>query len=453
MKRLPTYVIFRFILVFWVAMLVLWLLFLFNTYRKAPWQSEMLPSPTRIAAIVHLMETTPPGSRKTLVEAFSSDLLFLKLEPGDRALDRFDDLPVYSRYEVADYNKVLGGRHFSISQIALADAPWPDAGRSALLATLEFRIALDTGETLILDARSPFLANATGLPVGLFAGLLGSLIGLVVLILVILVSRPLREIAEAVETLELGQGPHRLPNKRVFSVEVRRLWRAYNALQDRIALLLKNRMELIGGISHDVRTFASRLRLKVEGIDDPAARDSAISDIEDMIRLLDDALMTSKAGAGELQEELISLQELVGSECRAFSWVGKAVTFCGSVDDDRLLVLGDRMALRRVIANLIDNAVKYGERAIVGLSKAETFALLTVDDRGPGIPDDQKAAMLEPFQRLETSRSRETGGAGLGLSIVRALLEAHGGDVSLADAPEGGLRVLVRLPLFRPDQS
>ena len=113
------------------------------------------------------------------------------------------------------------------------------------------------------------------------------------------------------------------------------------------------------------------------------------------------------------------------------------------------IVLGYRLALRRVIANVVDNAIKYGRLAhLRTTSLGPDTIVVTVDDEGPGIPEDQRQAMLEPFNRLETSRNRSTGGAGLGLAIARGLIEAHGGRLTIEDAPSGGARIAVRLPLW-----
>jgi len=117
-------------------------------------------------------------------------------------------------------------------------------------------------------------------------------------------------------------------------------------------------------------------------------------------------------------------------------------------------VLGDRLALRRVIANLVDNALLYGRASHLSIEADSEFVILNVDDEGPGIPPDQREAILEPFVRLEDSRNRRTGGAGLGLAVARSLVEAHNGTITITDAPgsnksaPGGARLTVRLPLF-----
>jgi signal transduction histidine kinase len=128
---------------------------------------------------------------------------------------------------------------------------------------------------------------------------------------------------------------------------------------------------------------------------------------------------------------------------------GEAVDVTTEAGARDAIVLGDRLALRRVLANVIDNAIKYGGVAHLRTSLRREMVVVAVDDDGPGIPEQARQAMLEPFNRLETSRNRATGGAGLGLAVVRSLVEAHGGTVEIAAAPGGGARVILALPVFK----
>jgi signal transduction histidine kinase len=208
-------------------------------------------------------------------------------------------------------------------------------------------------------------------------------------------------------------------------------------------------MVMLGGISHDVRTYATRLRLRAEKIDDELERDRAIADINDMIVLLDDALLASRAGAGELAEEMVEIHDIVWGEVTDRQRGGANIDYQRDQWKRPPIVLGDRLALRRVVANLAENAIKYGGCAHLRSTIVGSDILLTVDDEGAGIPPEQRQAMLEPFSRLETSRNRGTGGAGLGLAIARGLVEAHRGELSIQEAPSGGARISVRLPLFQ----
>jgi signal transduction histidine kinase len=214
--------------------------------------------------------------------------------------------------------------------------------------------------------------------------------------------------------------------------------------------MMRARMTLVGGIAHDVRTFATRLRLRVEKIPDTAERQRAVADIDDMICLLDDALLSSRVGAGQLSQEMVDFAALVRTEADDRRIQGGRVELSADEATRDVIVLGDRLALRRIVANIIDNAVKYGHVARLRLQVKNPAIVLTVDDEGPGIPADRRQAMLEPFNRLETSRNRATGGAGLGLAVVRSLVEAHDGTIALMTAPGGGTRVRIELPVFRP---
>ena len=288
-----------------------------------------------------------------------------------------------------------------------------------------------------------------GLPVGFGAGLFGTIVALLALLVMQRETRPLARLAAAVDRVDLSADPPLLPDARRSAPEIRAVIAAFNRLQGRLSEMLRSRMTLIGGIAHDVRTFATRLRLRVENIPDTAEQQRAIADIDDMIRLLDDALLSSRVGAGQLSQEMVEFTALAEAEASDRRAQGSNVE--ATVDEPArgAIVLGDRLALRRVVANIIDNAVKYGGLAHVQIRLAGDVVSLTVDDAGPGIPESQRQAMLEPFNRLETSRNRTTGGAGLGLAVVRSLVESHGGTIEITDAPRGGARVQVALPVFQ----
>ncbi|TKW80266.1 MAG: HAMP domain-containing protein, partial [Bradyrhizobium icense] len=315
----------------------------------------------------------------------------------------------------------------------------------------EFRIALRTGETLVVDAYTRLPVTPLGLPVGFGAGLFGTIVALLALLVMQRETRPLAQLAAAVDRVDLSADPPVLVEARRSAPEIRAVITAFNRLQGRLNEMLRARMTLIGGIAHDVRTFATRLRLRVEHIPDEAERRRAITDIDDMIRLLDDALLSARAGAGGLSQEMIEFATLVQTEVRDRQAQGDIVDIMTEADAGRAIVLGDRLALRRVIANLIDNAIKYGRVAHLRIGLRQHSVLVSVDDEGPGIPEDARQAMFEPFNRLEASRNRATGGAGLGLAVVRALVEAHGGTIDIGTAPGGGARVNIVLPTFKAD--
>ncbi|MBI1219907.1 MAG: HAMP domain-containing protein [Rhodobacteraceae bacterium] len=409
------------------------------------------PDPAQVAAVVALVERTPAAERPAIADALHSRILAVRVEPGGTLADAPARALPLAPPERQPYAAALGARAFTLwaPPVTGLGARFPRLFASAANA-LEFRIALDSGDTLVIDSSSPVVLSRIGLPVGFGAGLFGTVVALLALLVMQRETRQLARLAAAAERIDPSGEPVQLPRARTSAPEIRALIAAFERMQTRLAQLQRARMAMLGGISHDVRSFATRLRLRVEQIPDPDERARAITDIADMIRLLDDALLASRAGAGELTEELFDLDEIVASEVRDRRAAGAPVDLHLAPAAIGATILGDRLALRRVVANLIGNALSYGHVAHVGLGAEAGVLVLTVDDEGPGIPPEQREILLEPFVRAETSRNRRTGGGGLGLAIARGLVEAHGGSIAIDDAPTGGARLTVRLARFRP---
>jgi len=429
----------RITLIVLVTLLVAWIGALALFYRSQAGAGENArPSPGRIAALVELAEQTPPEQRPLFYEAVSSSLLSARPAAAAGSPPP-DGRPVAAALRDS-YAVALGDRALVITSLPLS-------GLSSFATRgLEFRIGLKDGETLVLDTRSPLPFTVLGLPVGFGAGLLGTLIALAALIILHRETRPLARLSAAVDRMDLGGEPSFLPPARTSAPEIQTLIAAFNRLQERLSRLLRARMAMLGGISHDVRTFATRLRLRVDHIPEGAERERAIGDIADIIRLLDDALLSSRAGAGELSEELVDFGRIVQAEVEDRKAAGAPVDLRAGAPAADAAILGDRLALRRIVSNLIDNAVKYGRAAHLALTVEPETVLLTVDDEGAGIPAARREELFEPFVRLETSRNRRTGGAGLGLAIVRDIVQAHGGRILLDSAPGQGTRFTLALP-------
>lgn len=435
-----------------IALTVAWIGAATLSYRSLDRGGEgARPSVQQIAALVELVERTPREQRPLVLDAATSSILEAKLQAGE-ALTAMSDgaRPVDEAVQQA-YAAALGDHSVTIASplTSAAQKRFPRLFATAANA-LEFRISLRTGETLVIETKSPFLVSRLGLPVGFAAGLFGTLTALVALIIMHRETRPLARLAAAVDRMDLAGPPALLPPARTSAQEIQALVMAFNRLQTRLSQLLRARMAMLGGISHDVRTFATRLRLRIGDLPEGAQRDRVTRDIADMIRLLDDALLASRAGAGELTQVLVEFDRVVQAEVEDRRAAGAAIDLRTSPDATGATILGDRLALRRIVSNLVDNALKYGHAAHVAVEMHAQSLVLTVDDEGSGIPPDAREILLEPFVRLETSRNRQTGGAGLGLAIVSSLVEGHGGVVAIGDAPSGGARVTVQLPVFRP---
>jgi signal transduction histidine kinase len=411
-------------------------------------ESNTLPVPGHIAALVELIERTPSEERKLVLRVASSETFAARIDAGaNTGTTAQRILPRLNQRAIESALQALGGRPVSVN---FADTGERRPLFSRLVApTVDVRVGLRTGDTLVIQVGNAILLGPLGLPVGFGAGIFGTLIALLALLVMHRETKPLARLAEAVDRVDLSLDPVALPEARRSAPEIRSLIDAFNRLQSRLGELLRSRMAMLGGISHDVRTYATRLRLRAEEINDEAERDRAIADINDMILLLDDALLASRAGAGELAEEMVEIDDIIRAEVADRRSGGARIDYQGGHWEQVPIVLGDRLALRRVVANLADNAIKYGGSAHLRSMIVDKDFLLTVDDEGAGIPPEHRQAMLEPFSRLETSRSRGTGGAGLGLAIARGLTEAHGGALSIQQAPSGGARISVRLPLFQ----
>jgi signal transduction histidine kinase len=438
----------RIALIILVGLIAVWIVLLAGHYWSRGSEVENTrPPPARLLALAQLLESAQPWQFPLILTAATTSTF----QPRIGAADKRDEtaLPAVDPQIRLPYEQALGGRALTITV-----APDLTIGRrfrrlAALAANgLEFRIGLRTGQTLIVETQSPVAVNRFGLPVGFIAGLFGTLIALIALLIMHRETKPLARLAAAVDRVDLSTAPIALPQAKTSAPEIRAVINAFDRLQTRLAGLMRARMALIGGISHDVRTFATRLRLRADFIPEETERQRAIADIDDMVRLLDDALLSSRAGAGELAQEIVDFAGLVQEEVSDKLKGGARIVLLPSAGPKIANVLGDRLALRRIIANITDNALKYGHAAQLQTRLDGASVVLTADDEGPGIPADQREAMLEPFSRLEASRNRGTGGAGLGLAIVRALVEAHGGTIEIGDAPGRGARVSVTLPLF-----
>ncbi len=413
--------------------------------KRGAVDSTSMLLPERAAAIVEVLEHTPPGRRETALKALSSDSLKVSFsaEPPSPG-PRMERLPVIERV-IAQYFAEVGGREV-IAMLAPEAIPrWRQLrlGQYWLASRepLEVAIGLSTGGYAVLESRGDIGPRIWGMPPGFTIGALGALVGLAAIIAIMREARPLRRLAGSVARFADGAVPD--PVEARGAPEIRRLIAAVNDMQERIAALVKGRTILLGAISHDLKTFLTRLRLRIEAITDPAQKERAVHDLEDMTSLIEDALALARGAAVSERRDEVDVAQLLAHQIadRKDARLRLHVAAPGPAN-----VRGDAVALRRLFANLIDNALRYGTSAEVALERSAADVIVLVDDNGPGIPPLERSTVFEPFYRIEPSRSRETGGAGLGLAIARAIVEAHGGRISADAAPRGGARIRVVLP-------
>ena len=230
--------------------------------------------------------------------------------------------------------------------------------------------------------------------------------------------------------LDEGHGP----------AEVRDAAQVFNQMAAELHAQFKARGLLMASISHDLRTPLTRLRLRLEALPDDAPARRGIDDIHEMDALIDGALQVFRSVDSDEPAQRIDVFALVQALVDDLAELGQAV----SVGGEAAVVAAQPLALQRIVSNLIGNALRYGQRAEVGVMRADGVVRVLVDDQGPGIPEDQLEAVFQPFRRLDPARQR--GGAGLGLYIARDLAQRQGGSLTLANRAQGGLRAQLQLP-------
>lgn len=254
------------------------------------------------------------------------------------------------------------------------------------------------------------------------------------------VARPLSKLAAAASEVAHGGEAPRVPEEG--PDDVRRAAQAFNAMTDQVKRTLESQRHLLSAVGHDLRTPITAMRISTEFVADEELRERLQKNLEEL-QALTEAVLTAARGAGWEKRRKIDLAALVESLCTDLEELGQPVTW---QPHDAAPVSCRPNEIRRAVRNLIENAVAYGKSAAVRMEETDDAYEIVVEDEGPGIADADRAKVFEPFVRLEGSRSAETGGAGLGLTLVKAIAEGHGGSIALENRESGGLRATLRLP-------
>ena len=386
----------------------------------------------RMLAIVELLETATPEERRKLLTALSDRRLSIRLlldspqgaewdppgsmdEDAGRHLLRLAPRPVLMRYGDAPSGERHGRPRIVIAvglesggwaEFAVRPGYWPRAGPLIWLGVVALLVVLG----LVWGAHRT--------------------------------TRPLRRFAEAADRLGLDANPPPLPERG--PRELRNATRAFNRMTARIRRLVDDRTLMLAAVSHDLKTMLTRLRLRAEFIEDGEQKEKAAADLDEMQAMLEATLSFARDDAADERPVAVDLAAMLQSLAADLADAGRAASYDGP---DRLTLRGRPVALRRVFENLLDNALRYGGEAAVSLRQADGRAEVRIEDRGSGIPAALRERVFDPFFRVEASRSRDTGGSGLGLAVVRAVVQRHDGEIALEDRPGGGLRARVTLPL------
>ncbi len=254
---------------------------------------------------------------------------------------------------------------------------------------------------------------------------------------------PMNKLADAAKNL--GNDINHAPIKLGGATEIRTASAAFNAMQARIRQHIAQRTEMLAAITHDLQTPLTRMRLRLEKVQDPELQGKLLEDLSAMQQMVKEGLDLARSMDTTEAMQRVDLDALLDSVCADATDAGQQVDLKGRAGMD---LMGRPLDIRRCLVNLIDNAVKYGQRAHVTVEREAGASRVRIRDEGPGIPAGQLAQVFEPFYRLESSRNRSSGGTGLGLTIARNIAEQHGASLSLANHASGGLEATLVFPEF-----
>ena len=251
-------------------------------------------------------------------------------------------------------------------------------------------------------------------------------------------TRPIVNLARVAE--KFGKGEHVEELRPSGALEIRQASYEFDRMRRRITRHLKQRSEMLSGISHDLRTPLTRLKLQLAFLKDKKIEKKMQIDIDEMEKMLNEYLQFSRSQFNEITET-IEINKLINELISRYE--GKKISFS---QEEKIYFDGRINSLKRCFNNLINNALKYGDEINISLKKSLNNIILFVDDNGPGIPNNEKENVLKPFYKIDKSRNESKSGVGLGLSIASDIIRSHGGNLSLMESPQKGLRVKISLP-------
>ena len=405
-----------------------------------------LPEPRQAAAIVQVIETAPPERRSALIDALNSPALSVRLVEALPAGERRPGAAVRALGGMlTEYDTVFASRdlHVDLRPRQLGERiVIGDASSRWTPARLYVRM-IDGGWIMLEPTRGAVLDNFInrGLTLGAFGGIV-VLVGL--WLAVRQTTRPIAQLSANVDAF--ADNLDAPPLNESGSSEVRALAHTFNRMKARIRELVDERTRVLAAIAHDLRTYLTRLKLRAEFIADADQRARAERDLTEMAALVEDTLLFARAQHDKAAPAATDAAEIVERFVAERREIGEAIGLVTPLAHGETTL--SPLMLKRILSNLVDNALRYGGNARVALQRCDDGVVLSVEDDGPGIPETDLERVTAPFERLEPSRARDRGGAGLGLSIVRALLDAQGGRMDLNNREPHGLLVRVVLPEF-----
>jgi signal transduction histidine kinase len=400
----------------------------------------------RTVGLVSTMEAVDARVRQSVARDTSSRFARVMVQATPLVTETAPDSR--SQYMAMRFAETLERKDVAV---AIIDRPMPFgaagrrqgfSGNQVIGVTIPLSAQDGQGQWLNVEASAAFSGRRQVYGKQILVGLALSLLSVlgVATVLARLLTKPLGQLSQAAQAAGRGDRSARVPEEG--PKEMREAARAFNAMQAEISQFDAERMRMIAAVGHDLRTPTTSLRIRAEMVEDEDLRNAMVRTLDAMAVMADGLVNYAKEGQDAEKVTPVDLGGLIQHLC-----ADRGAT-CHVISD--LWVMGRRVGLGRAIGNLIDNALRYGHEATISLLRDRQSAIVTIKDMGPGIPPDRLDAMFQPFARGDDSRSLDTGGAGLGLSIARTIIIAHGGRITLENGAAGGLLVTVTLPLKRP---
>ncbi len=394
----------------------------------------------RMVAIVRAVASTPASERPKIVAAMSQPDLQVALDqaPTTGAVDNADgDIDLLRRFVEMQLETFSKSIRVGAHPLAVLDGG--RRGQSSWSHRIAVDADLEDGQRITFTIPDFLTGAALGLPI-----FLGSIIFVAIVVSILTAHRlaaPIRDFAAAADRLGVDLTAPQLIERG--PTELRATIKTVNRMQQRLQRFVEDRTQMLAAISHDLRSPLARLRLRIELVANREQQRKMFGDLEAMNAMIDSTLAFARDEARQEPRRLVDLGILVGDVCEDAGDVGGKVSYAGG----RGIELSCRPTMvRRAVANLVDNAVKYGGGARVNILRDTDRVAVVVDDDGPGIPPEEQEKVFAPFYRRDPARDPAKAGVGLGLSIARTVAREHGGDVTLRNREAGGLSALIELP-------
>tara|TARA_R110002124_G_scaffold54062_7_gene154310 strand:- start:7109 stop:8536 length:1428 start_codon:yes stop_codon:yes gene_type:complete len=417
----------------------------------------------RAANVVRLIEQTPPELQQSILQAADSMLVRFSLDdaPMVTHLDHDDSGRIESyvrsllddqssreiRVELHDVDTEMQQMPSVAGDMSEMHQAMMRTQMRTQMRAVEMNLSIAVPGGRWLNVGTSFARPPLQWPIYsilTFGTTAAAILIVMIWYLVARLTGPLRRLARSAE--RFGRGEDVAPLPEAGPEEVRNLTRAFNRMQARLTRFVADRTRILAAVSHDLRSPLTALRVRAEMVDDDETREALIETTMEMQQMAEATLDFAKGLSGSEAPEAVRLAALLAG---VVAEEGEGVDLAPGPD----LTLRLRpVSIRRALRNVISNALRYGDQARVSWHLDNGDVVIEIHDQGPGIPENELERVFDPFYRLETSRSLETGGHGLGLSIARSILRAHGGEIVLANDPQGGLVARVTLPLDSRDE-